>query len=246
MAERAWQIGRLAHAAGLSVRTLHYYDSVGLLTPSARTASGHRRYAAADVRRLYQVLALRQLGLGLKQIRTALDGPGAALEAVVSDHLRAVERQLAIHARLRNRLLLVLSALQRAEQPSTEVLIQVMNGMSMPERYLTREQVERLKAHHQALGQEAVTSALKERDTLIADLNAARQAGEDPASPRVQALRQRFADLHRRMIGGDEDLLRALEKMHESEGIEAASGGAIQAELHAYLGLPNASAGEAD
>ena len=57
---QVWKVGSLASATGLTVRTLHHYDHIGLVSPSGRTPSGHRLYEESDVRRLYQVLALRQ------------------------------------------------------------------------------------------------------------------------------------------------------------------------------------------
>jgi DNA-binding transcriptional MerR regulator len=57
--EHVWSIGELAAATGLTVRTLHHYDEIGLARPSLRTHAGHRRYTATDVRRLHRVLALR-------------------------------------------------------------------------------------------------------------------------------------------------------------------------------------------
>jgi len=71
-----WKVGDLAQRTGLSVRTLHYYDEIGLLRPSLHTEAGHRLYTAADVARLQQVLSLRQLGFSLEQVRDCLDRPG--------------------------------------------------------------------------------------------------------------------------------------------------------------------------
>ncbi|MEU2042669.1 MerR family transcriptional regulator [Nocardia niwae] len=72
--EQVWKVGELATEAGLTVRTLHHYDRIGLVSPAGRTNTGHRLYTEADVARLYQVLALRQLGLGLDQIANVLAG----------------------------------------------------------------------------------------------------------------------------------------------------------------------------
>jgi hypothetical protein len=55
MGDQRWSIGQLARASGVTVRTLHYYDQIGLVSPGERTAAGHRRYVEADVRRLYRV-----------------------------------------------------------------------------------------------------------------------------------------------------------------------------------------------
>lgn len=77
-------VGRLAGLAGITVRTLHHYDEIGLVTPSARTAAGYRVYAPSDVDRLRQVLTYRRLGFGLREIASLLGDPDA--DAVA--HLR--------------------------------------------------------------------------------------------------------------------------------------------------------------
>ncbi len=61
-------MGRVAELAGVTVRTLHHYDEIGLVRPSARTAAGYRAYSAADVGRLREVLAYRRLGFGLREV----------------------------------------------------------------------------------------------------------------------------------------------------------------------------------
>ena len=61
-------MGRVAELAGVSVRTLHHYDEIGLVRPSARTAAGYRAYSADDVERLREVLAYRRLGFGLREV----------------------------------------------------------------------------------------------------------------------------------------------------------------------------------
>lgn len=78
-------VGETASATGVTVRTLHHYDRIGLVTPAARSSAGYRLYSPADVDRLQQVVAYRRLGLGLEDIAAALAeedtgpaGPGAA------------------------------------------------------------------------------------------------------------------------------------------------------------------------
>ncbi|GAB3837845.1 MerR family transcriptional regulator [Micromonospora andamanensis] len=68
-------VGRVAELAGVSVRTLHHYDEIGLLEPSTRTTAGHRAYSADDVERLREVLAYRRLGFGLREIADLVDDP---------------------------------------------------------------------------------------------------------------------------------------------------------------------------
>jgi MerR family transcriptional regulator, thiopeptide resistance regulator len=77
-AGRAWTVGRLGALAGLSRSTLLYYDSIGLLSPSGRSASGYRLYTESDRRRLEKIVAFRSIGLQLELIRGLLDLEGAS------------------------------------------------------------------------------------------------------------------------------------------------------------------------
>jgi DNA-binding transcriptional MerR regulator len=82
-------VGEVARLAGISVRALHHYDEIGLVTPSSRTRAGYRAYADADVERLHQVLVYRELGFTLEQIARVLDDPSA-------DPLEHLQRQRAL------------------------------------------------------------------------------------------------------------------------------------------------------
>jgi DNA-binding transcriptional MerR regulator len=77
-------VGRVAGLAGVTVRTLHHYDEIGLVRASARTSAGYRAYSAADVERLREVLAYRRLGFGLREIAVLVGDPST--DAVA--HLR--------------------------------------------------------------------------------------------------------------------------------------------------------------
>lgn len=77
-------VGRVAGLAGVSVRTLHHYDEIGLVRPSARTSAGYRAYSPGDVERLREVLAYRRLGFGLREIADLVDDP--ATDAVAHLH----------------------------------------------------------------------------------------------------------------------------------------------------------------
>lgn len=96
-AERAsYTVGSLAKLAGVTVRALHHYEDEGLLHPE-RTASGYRRYGAADVERLQQILLLRSCGLSLGDIRVALADDRFDFRAALVDHLatlRARQKEL--------------------------------------------------------------------------------------------------------------------------------------------------------
>ena len=69
MDERRWKVGELAAVTGVTVRTLHHFDEIGLLHPAERSPVGHRLYTTSDVQRLYRILALRQVGISLERDR---------------------------------------------------------------------------------------------------------------------------------------------------------------------------------
>jgi DNA-binding transcriptional MerR regulator len=75
MSRRAYQVKQAAELAGVSVRTLHHYDAIGLLVPSGRTEAGYRLYDDDDLLRLQQIQIGRELGLPLEEIRRSLDDP---------------------------------------------------------------------------------------------------------------------------------------------------------------------------
>ncbi|HMS14593.1 MAG TPA: MerR family transcriptional regulator [Microthrixaceae bacterium] len=125
------RVGELASATGLTVRTLHHYEEIGLLVPSARSAAGHRLYGDRDVDRLYRIRLLRGLGMGLDAIRVALDDGGWDLGGALQAHARAVARDLAATQRLNARLATLVAALDGASRSATDDLMQLLEEMTM-------------------------------------------------------------------------------------------------------------------
>ncbi|MCL1692090.1 MAG: MerR family transcriptional regulator [Actinomycetia bacterium] len=86
-------IGDVARMAGVTVRTLHHYDEIALLVPSERRQNGYRGYSDDDIARLQQILAYRELGLGLDEISAILDDPAGTTGRLV-DARRRIERHM--------------------------------------------------------------------------------------------------------------------------------------------------------
>ncbi|MFK4227356.1 MerR family transcriptional regulator [Streptomyces sp. NPDC019890] len=80
----SYSVGQVASFAGVTVRTLHHYDEIGLLCPSGRSHAGHRRYDDGDLDRLQQILFYRELGFPLDEVAALLDDP----DADPREHLR--------------------------------------------------------------------------------------------------------------------------------------------------------------
>lgn len=84
-------VGTLAQLAGVTVRTLHHYDAIGLLSPKRRSAKGYRLYGADDLLRLQQILIRRELGMSLEQIGRALDEPGFDMRTALLEQRNQLE-----------------------------------------------------------------------------------------------------------------------------------------------------------
>ena len=90
-----YSIGQVAALAGVTVRTLHHYDDVGLLTPTGRTPAGYRLYDDVDLARLRDVLSYRELGFSLEQVRSILDDPRADPASHLRNQYRLVRERIA-------------------------------------------------------------------------------------------------------------------------------------------------------
>lgn len=90
MGKRHYSVKQLARLAGVSVRTLHVYDEMGLLKPAVRTDAGYRQYGEAELLRLQQILFYKELDFPLKGILEILDDPGFDLVEALAGHKRAL------------------------------------------------------------------------------------------------------------------------------------------------------------
>jgi DNA-binding transcriptional MerR regulator len=124
------RIGALATASGLTVRTLHHYDEIGLLVPSERTAAGHRLYSDDDVQRLYRICLLRRLGLALPDIARALEDAAWGLRPAIAAHLAELEARLLREQRLRARLARLVATID-PEEGAADDLLDVLEDMTM-------------------------------------------------------------------------------------------------------------------
>jgi DNA-binding transcriptional MerR regulator len=221
MPEPCWKVGELAARTGLTVRTLHHYDAIGLLSPSGRTGSahgpGHRLYTAADLARLHQILCLRQLGFGLEQIREYMTRDDYDPRAVVGLHLEDVRRRAAELAALGERLRGLCELLDRADVASPEVFLTTIEAMTMVEKYYTPEQLEYLKARKEQVGEARIKEVEAAWPQLFAEVQAAMDAGVPPEDPKAQGFARRWFALVEEFTGGDPGIFQTVRKMYQTE-----------------------------
>lgn len=213
----AMRVGELAKRTGISVRTLHYYEEIGLLAPSRDNGSRYRLYGASEIARLQQIVSLRQLGFSLDEIHDVLTCAEFSPEQVIAMHMARLEEQIVLAQRLRGRLELIRQALHQAETVSAEEFVQVIEVMKMHDTYYTPEQREYLKKRAETLGEERIRAVEAEWPQLIANVSDAIDAGTDPADPQVQAYARRWMELVREFTGGDPGIAQSLKRMYENE-----------------------------
>lgn len=205
------KIGELAKRTGLSVRALHHYDAIGLLSPSARSEAGYRLYNEVDIARLHRVLALRRFGLSLADIGTTLTRPDLSLAAVVAHQIDMLTEQIQQARTLRSRLSQLQRQLADGREPDLADWLTTLEQMTMYDKYFTQEELTQLPIYTQADEVKAEWQALVTRVRDLID------AGTDPGDPRAQTLSKQWMAKITRDTGGNPILFAKLNAMHEQE-----------------------------
>src|SRR5437762_6622639 len=209
-----WKVGQLAKRTGISVRTLHHYDQIGLLAPSHRTESGHRLYERDDVVRLQQIVMLRQLGFALDEIGAALRSADTSLPRLIEMHLARLRGQIERERRLCARLEQMSAWLRAEEEVSVDDFLKTIEEMTMFEKYMTEEQLETLRKRGEAVGPRRMKEVQEEWPRLIEEVRAEMQRGTDVNSPRVQALAERWRSLIEEFSGRQDRKSTRLNSSH--------------------------------
>lgn len=212
-----WKVGPLASATGLTVRTLHHWDEIGLVCPSGRTTSGHRLYEADDVQRLYQVLALRQLGLSLDSIAAVTDGD-TSLSEILDAHRAYLDEQLTATRTLRAHVEMLSRRVRTSPDASVADFLEVIKGVTdvddTVKRYFSESQLADLAERRAELGEDTIAAAESSWQELIPRVNAALSAGMDPEAPEAQEMAAQWMGLLEQFHGGDEGLRDGMYRMH--------------------------------
>ena len=203
------KVGELARRSGLTVRALHHYDQIGLLTPSVRTDAGYRLYDRDDVARLHAIQSLHALGVPLKQIGGMLAGDGSDLSDIVARQMRSLDRQIEQASALRQRLALLGEMLAAGHQPEVEDWLGTLGLMHTYAQYFSTAEIRRIVSHWPQVAERWTA--------LVQQLRAAMERGTPPGDPQVQTLAQQWMGLMHHWFGGDFDLMRRWGAVYATE-----------------------------
>ena len=223
------RVGELATRTGLTVRTLHHYDAIGLLCPTARSEAGYRLYSRADVARLHGIQALRQLGLPLTDIGHTLDGDGAALPSIVARQIDLLDQEVAKAAELRASLSLLQERLSGGGQPEMGDWLGTLALMSTYAKYFSPSEQKTIFDNWDQIADKW--------PPLLADVRDAMDRGVPPDSLELQPLAHRWMNLMLHWMDGDFDLLERWDTMYHREPVAQQAEGPGQ-DMVAYISQP--------
>jgi MerR family transcriptional regulator, thiopeptide resistance regulator len=215
-------VGAVATLTGVSVRTLHHYDHIGLVAPSVRTPAGYRGYTDADIQRLHLVLVYRSVGLPLDEIRTLLDDADADVLA----HLQRQHKLLLEQADRVEHTIKAVEELMNAHGEgialTAEEQVEIFGTTAFSEEYAAEAEQRWGDTDAWKQSQQRVSTFTKqdwinikaEGDALLADLARAKRAGVQPGSAEANELAARHRASIARFYDCGDEMHRCLVEMY--------------------------------
>lgn len=211
------KVGELARRTGLTVRTLHHYDGIGLLPPTGRSDGGYRLYSRDDVARLLGIQTLRRMGLSLADVAQLLDGGAVTLPAILARQIDLLDQEIAQAQALRERLTVMQSILAGGGQPEIDDWLVSLSMMNTFEQYFSAGELK--------LVFERWKRCKSEWPPLVQAVREAMERGVPPDSIELQPLARRWMDVSARWMDGDLALLKRWGSMvREQPGLPLPSG----------------------
>jgi len=235
------KIGQLAKQTGLTIRTLHHYDELGLLSPSLRSDAGYRLYQQTDIQRLHTILALRQLGMSLSDIGVLLAKQDVALAELIQRQLQMIEIQITQATALRERLNRMQMMLKHGTHPDFDDWLATLELMTMYDKYFTQEEQTEISQRKQDLeASQAAAHSIKQVELAwpeliqyVAQLMQDQVAASDP---QAYAAASRWLALVEQFTGSNPNILvKSAQMMHQEPGMQKQTG--IHPEMMAYISM---------
>lgn len=215
-------IGKLAQRAGITTRTLHHYDQIGLLKPSSVADNGYRTYGASDVERLYRILALRELGLPLAGIAAVLAGEPSPIDEILEGQRAQLQAEIDQRQLIVEKLQRLQGRLQDSASASTEEWLELLQQMQLQDRYFSLDELALLR------------SGAGEWAPLASRVRELMAAGTEASSPAATALAAEWVGNLQQATGGRGELWGKLADMIAREPkVQAQTG--IDPGMLAYL-----------
>jgi DNA-binding transcriptional MerR regulator len=212
-----YHIQEFARLAGVTVRALHHYDRLGLLRPR-RKESGYRQYSDRDLEKLEQIVALKFIGIPLREIRGLLERNGTTLPAALNHQRRALEEKRQLVDRAIGAIREAEAAFRAGRREAALLkkiieVIEMQNDMDWAKKYYSEAAQAKIEERRAEWNPELQERVSKQWMDLIADVEKAMAAGESPAGPKAKDLARRWKELVEGFTGGDRAVTEGLGKL---------------------------------
>lgn len=215
--DKAYHVHQFAALTGVTVRALHHYDRLGLLRPH-RNGSGYRLYGRQELERLEQIVALKFIGIPLRQIKAILDRNSSGLRDALRVQRTVLEEKRCLLDRAIQTIYEAEQSFGGGGQPDAEILRRLIEVMEMQttnqwiEKYYSPDAWTRIKQVHRGWSPELRGNAYHDWLDLFRDVEAA--LGEDPEGEGAHALAERWKALEIALTcGGDPEIAQGLNRM---------------------------------
>ncbi|QYR21437.1 MerR family transcriptional regulator [Paenibacillus sp. sptzw28] len=230
-----WKVGELAKRTGTTVRTLHHYDRIGLLSPSRMTESGHRLYTDADVVKLHHILSLKQLGFALEEIKAMIHSPSFCPEEILKLQLSRLNEQIGILVELKDRTQNILDWLHSGQPISGEQFMLVMQMIRMMQSpHFSKGLADELERRSKRTGLKKLEEINAEGQILIAEFRSCLTGGKPPDDPDVAELARRWKAQMDAYAPADAAFVQAAERYYGENPEDAAAHG-MDSNLYTYI-----------
>ncbi|WP_052131406.1 MerR family transcriptional regulator [Planococcus sp. CAU13] len=218
-----WKVGEVAELAGLTIRTLRYYDQICLFSPSQYTESGHRLYTKADLVRLQPILSLKQMGMSLEEIQLLLSNPeGQTVAEILQIQISRVKKEIEVQQKLVAELENALSAARSNRTMSISELTKLMEALKMnKEKYFSKQQLDTMESRYENIDKQLLKQAEQEFNGLIKEIRLEKEKGTSPSDEKVQHLAKKWNDIVNSFSEGSMAFRKQAERFHaENPGNE--------------------------
>lgn len=230
--KKTWKVGELAKQTGLTVRMLHHYDKIGLLSPSQYSDTGHRLYTKSDIIKLQQMMSLKQLGFSLKEIRSILQNQNFNPVELIKVQLDDVKKRIQLQEMLCKRLENILEQLNSQQDVTSEQFMNLIEVINLnKDKYFTQEQQEKL---FEELGLEKRKQYVREWAEITAQIRVEYEKGTQPEHVEVIKLAKKWKEFLDKLTIKDPEISKAAERYYK-ENPEIGEKFGIDKQLSDYI-----------
>lgn len=234
MQNRTWKVGELSKLTGLTIRTLHHYDEIGLLSPTFRTDSNHRLYTEDDIVKLQQIMSLKELDFSLEEIKEFFENPEYSPKEVIEMQLERLNQEIKLKDELREQLQELWEVFHSWKEPNLEQFIRSIELIKNQKEYFTQEQISRMKKHYGKLNNIEADRLANSWNELNSSLQSEMEKGTSVDNPKVIELAKRWKEEMDFFTGGDTGIMHSAERYY-TDNPHAAKGSGMSGELYKYI-----------